>query len=218
MTKPYMSELRSGVIGKRFTTFSVAKVPVRTQDSILQKLWIVAYLKHFLIIIGFKNEVISLSYVSLHLLCDMSHVSHKAEYYSIMLHSVAHIVRTIMRNTEWSDQKITDFDLLILFYHMSETAWNFLVDTIISPNAFVYFTRSMDWNVIFSTKSANRLYVISVVMRHKYILNALNLDVIIMQVLLQFSYCDTCIEKQSIGSSGEIVAVTTTSTSERYKF
>ena len=128
MAEPYVAEARSGEIGKRMGTLIITEMTVRTQDSLLQILRIFSRLKHLHAIVRFQHQIVRLADELLNLLRDMSHIRNQTECDALVLHEIAHIIRTVVRHPKRSNPELAHLERHTFLYDVRMIGHDFLSD------------------------------------------------------------------------------------------
>lgn len=78
----------------------------------------------------------------------MAHIRNETEGDTTTLHLIAHIVGTVVRNTKWSDTKLTQHEGHTFLYDMHIGTIDLLANTIVVLNATMHLTSCINRQVI----------------------------------------------------------------------
>jgi hypothetical protein len=82
----------------------------------------------------------------------------------------------------------------------------------------MHLTRGIDGQGEVGTHGTHRLDMVGMVVGHQHVVNLLQVHTILLAVLAQTSQAYADIYDEGIGFCGQIVAITTAATTERYEF
>ena len=145
MAEPYVAEARSGEVGKRMGTLIIAEMTVRTQDSLLQILRIFSSLKHLHTIVRFEHQIVCLADELLNLLRDVSHIRNQTECDTLVLHEIAHIIRTVVRHPKRSNPELAHLERHTFLYDVRMIGHDFLSDAVVALDTCMNFTGCIYW-------------------------------------------------------------------------
>ena len=110
MTEPDVLEVSCGVSGQRLSTRFVTQVPDTTQDATFQVLWIRTIRYHFLVVVGFDDQIACTTDERAYVVGNLTYIGNKTKVTAISLNEVAHTVAAVVRYSKRGNGKITQLD------------------------------------------------------------------------------------------------------------
>ena len=92
------------------------------------------------------------------------------------------------------------------------------LNAIIAHYALVDLCGGIYGDIEIVTYAANTFYMVGMVVGDKYVVHHGHIDAIVAEILLHSAYSHSGINQQSVGVGKKVVAITTTTTTKRYKF
>ena len=142
-------------------------MPRITWYAFFQILGIRSHFQHLVIIVGFKNQIVSFPDVFGGSRGYLSKVSQKREHLPVYFNAIAHIVRPVMRNLKRLYVKIFQFHRLFLF-QIAHGRVQLLSHTITPVDSGMNTGRCINRNIHLFTQMPHGFDMIGMVMSHKY--------------------------------------------------
>ena len=148
---------------------------------------IITLQEHILTMVRLNHKIIGSSYKVVHFLCNVSDIGDEAEAHIATFHRIAHVISAIMRNTKWSDSKLTESERHTLLYDVYIFGRNFLANTIVFVDALMYLMCRIYRQMVVIADATDRFHMVGVIMCYQDMMNVFKSQAIIMKMFFQAS-------------------------------
>ena len=173
VAEPHVAEIGGGMFGQGHGTLRIAQMPYRSGYTLLEVLRITTLCQHLFVVVGLDHEIVALFDDLKHLIGQMSDIGHQTEHNTFTLYLIAHIVGTIVGDTERRHMKFAQCKRSGLFYNMYKSGVDFLPYTIVAFDALMHFAGGEDWQPKVTTDAPHRLDMVGMVMGNQYVMHAI---------------------------------------------
>ena len=156
------------VLGKELGGVGVTEVTVGTSYSFFQVLRVGTYLKHGLVVVGFKYQVVRLYDVGCRRFGDMTYVCKERKRLSVYADGVAYVVGAVVGYLEAGYFEIFYRNGFSFIDELGMGVVYLLGHAVAAAHALMHLGSGVDGDVMFPCQVSCRLYMVCVVVGDKH--------------------------------------------------